>query len=226
MLYLFDIDGTLIGGDGSGRRAFERACAEVLHVEHALSHIRLDGMTDPLILDAAFEEHAGRRPTHAESTQVFEAYVHYLEDEVARGLYHVKPAVDETLTFLERRGACVGLATGNLEAGARIKLTRGDLWHRFAFGGYGSDAADRGELVRVAIGRGCSRLGRTLAREQVLVIGDTPKDVAAAHAAGALAVGIATGSHDVEELRASGADAAFPTMKEWLVALEDGDDAL
>src|SRR5678815_1052387 len=87
MLYLFDIDGTLIGGDGSGRRAFERACAEVLHVEHALSHIRLDGMTDPLILDAAFDEHAKRRPTAAEIDQILSAYLHYLEGEVARGLY-------------------------------------------------------------------------------------------------------------------------------------------
>src|SRR4051812_9371393 len=162
MLYLFDIDGTLIGGDGSGRRAFERACAEVLHVEHALSHIRLDGMTDPLILEAAFQEHVARAPTEAESRQIFAAYVQYLEDEVAEGLYHVKPAVEDSLRFLEGRGRCIGLATGNLEAGARIKLTRGDLWRRFPFGGFGSDAGDRAELVRVAIRRGQSRLGRTL----------------------------------------------------------------
>jgi phosphoglycolate phosphatase len=226
MLYLFDIDGTLIGGDGSGRRAFERACAQVLKVEHALAHIKLDGMTDPLILHAAFQEHAGRAPSATETEQVFSAYVQYLEDEVARGLYHVKPAVDEILSLLEARGCCVGLATGNLEAGARIKLTRGDLWRRFPFGGYGSDAGDRAELVRVAIGRGQARLGRSLSKEEMVVIGDTPKDVAAAHAAGALAVGVATGSHDVDELRACGADAVFPTMKEWLVALEDGGDAL
>jgi phosphoglycolate phosphatase-like HAD superfamily hydrolase len=216
MLYLFDIDGTLIGGDGSGRRAFERACAEVLHVEHALAHIKLDGMTDPLILDAAFAEHAGRAPTAGEVEQILSAYIGYLQDEVARGLYHVKPAVGETLDFLESRGVAIGLATGNLEAGARIKLQRGDLWHRFPFGGFGSDAGERAELVRVAIRRGQSRLGRTLAREQVVVIGDTPKDVAAAHAAGAVAVGVATGSHDIDELLACGAEAAFPTMKEWL----------
>jgi phosphoglycolate phosphatase-like HAD superfamily hydrolase len=218
MLYLFDIDGTLIGGDGSGRRAFERACAEVLHVEHALSHIQLDGMTDPLILEAAFAEHAGRPPTAAEINGILSAYVQYLEDEVARGRYHIKPAVDETLSFLESRGSGVGigLATGNLETGARIKLSRGDLWKRFPFGGFGSDAGERAELVRVAIRRGQSRLGRTLAREEVIVIGDTPKDVAAAHAAGAVAVGIATGGHTVDELRACGADWAYPTMAEWL----------
>src|SRR4051812_44617861 len=112
MLYLFDIDGTLIGGDGSGRRAFERACEAILNVEHALSHIRLDGMTDPLILDAAFAQHAGRAPSAAEIDQILSTYLHYLEDEVARGQYHVKPAVHETLAFLESRGRCIGLATG------------------------------------------------------------------------------------------------------------------
>ena len=219
MLFLFDIDGTLIGGDGSGRRAFERACATVLHVDHALAHLRLDGMTDPLILEAAFAEHASRRPTTAEIDSILTTYLGYLEDEVARGLYHVKPAVDETLSHLEARGEVVGLATGNLEGGARIKLQRGDLWRRFPFGGFGSDAGDRAELVRVAIRRGEQRAGRALAREERVVIGDTPKDVAAAHAAGALAVGVATGSHDLDELRASGADEVYPTMKEWLAAL-------
>ena len=203
MLYLFDIDGTLIGGDGSGRRAFERACAPILGVEHALAHIRLDGMTDPLILDAAFAEHAGRKPTAAEAELILTTYVEYLHDEVAQGLYHVKPAVDETLTWLEERRCVVGLATGNLEAGARIKLQRGDLWQRFPFGGFGSDAAERAELVRVGLRRGQERAGRTLAADEMVVIGDTPKDVAAAHAAGARAVGVATGSHSVDELRAS-----------------------
>jgi phosphoglycolate phosphatase len=219
MLYLFDIDGTLIGGDGAGRRAFERACAEVLGVEHALSHIQLDGMTDPLILESAFRQHAGRAPSAAETDQIFAAYLHDLEEEVQKSAFHIKPAVEETLSHLEVRGVCVGLATGNLEAGARIKLTRGDLWRRFPFGGYGSDAGDRAELVRVGILRGQSRLGRQLSREEVVVIGDTPKDVAAAHAAGAIAVGIATGSHSEADLRASGAESVHPTMKEWLATL-------
>jgi phosphoglycolate phosphatase-like HAD superfamily hydrolase len=214
MLYLFDIDGTLIGGDGSGRRAFERACLEVLHVEHALSHIRLDGMTDPLILQSAFAQHARRPPTTAEAERVFAAYIQYLEDEVARGLYHVKPAVHETLTLLEARGACIGLATGNLEAGARIKLQRGDLWRRFPFGGFGSDAPERAELVRVGIRRGEARLGKKLSREEVVVIGDTPRDIAAAHAAGACALAVATGGHPVEDL--GDAEWVFPSLKEWL----------
>jgi phosphoglycolate phosphatase-like HAD superfamily hydrolase len=222
MLYLFDIDGTLIGGDGSGRRAFERACAGPLGVPHALAHLRLDGMTDPLILDSAFAEHAGRKPTADEAAAIFDAYVGYLEGEVAAGLYDIKPSVDETLRWLESRGAVIGLATGNIERGARIKLARGDLWRRFPFGGFGSDAADRAELVRVAIERGAARAGRMLQREEIFVIGDTPRDVAAAHAAGARAVAVATGGHDLDELRAAGADEVYPTMREWCAVLSDG----
>jgi phosphoglycolate phosphatase-like HAD superfamily hydrolase len=219
MMYLFDIDGTLIGGDGSGRRAFERACHDCLGIAGALEHLRLDGMTDPLILASVFQEHHGRAPTDDESRTIFAAYVRHLELEVADGKYHVKPAVHDTLSLLEQRGATIGLATGNLEAGARIKLKRGDLWHRFAFGGFGSDAAERAALVEIAIARGAARAGRAFAPAEVVVIGDTPRDVAAAHAVGARAVAVATGWYDVAQLTAAGADAVFPTMAEWLATL-------
>ncbi len=223
MLYLFDIDGTLIGGDGSGRRAFERACHDCMGVAGALDHLRLDGMTDPLILERVFRHHHDRAPTQAETRAILDAYVRHLEAEVAAGLYQVKPAVDETLSLLERAGATIGLATGNIEAGARIKLRRGDLWRRFPFGGFGDDApatADgRTELVRTAILRGQARAGRSFARDDIFVIGDTPKDIVAAHAAGARAGAVATGWYALDELVAAGADAAYPTMAEWLATL-------
>jgi phosphoglycolate phosphatase-like HAD superfamily hydrolase len=221
MLYLFDIDSTLIGSDGPspGRRAFERACHEHMGILGALEHLRLDGMTDPLILDSVFRHHHDRAPTADEVRAIFEVYVRHLEAEVAAGLYHVTPAVHETLDHLAARGATIGLATGNLEAGARIKLTRGDLWRRFAFGGFGSDAADRAELVRIAIRRGAEHAGRAFMRDEIWVIGDTPKDIAAAHAAGARAVAVATGWYTIEQLRDAGADAAHPTMAEWLATL-------
>ena len=219
MLYLFDIDGTLIGGDGSGRRAFEQACHDHLGILGALEHLRLDGMTDPLILESVFRHHHDRTPTDDETRAIFDVYVRHLEAEVAAGLYHVKPAVHETLDLLESRGATIGLATGNLEAGARIKLTRGDLWRRFAFGGFGSDAALRAELVRIAIERGVQRAGRRFMRDEIWIIGDTPRDIAAAHDAGARCVAVATGWYTLAELQEAGADVAHPTMAEWLATL-------
>jgi phosphoglycolate phosphatase len=218
-MYLFDIDGTLIGGDGSGRRAFDRACLDCMGIAGALDHLLLDGMTDPLILASVFTQHHGRAPTDDETRSIFETYVSHLEREVAEGKYHVKPAVHDTLDYLEQQGATIGLATGNLEVGARIKLQRGDLWHRFAFGGYGSDAAERAQLVQKAIDRGTTLARRTFAPAEVLVIGDTPRDVAAAHAVGARAIGVATGRFSVAELQAAGADAAYPTMAEWLAEI-------
>lgn len=219
MLYLFDIDGTLIGGDGSGRRAFERACHDHLGIVGALEHLRLDGMTDPLILESVFRHHHDRAPTEEESRAIFDVYVQHLAREVADGMYHVKPAVHETLDHLEARGATIGLATGNLLEGARIKLQRGDLWHRFAFGGFGSDHADRSELVRTAIRRGVERAGRSFMRDEIWVIGDTPKDVAAAHTAGARCLGVATGWYTLDQLREAGADVVHPTLAEWLATL-------
>lgn len=230
MLYLFDIDGTLIGGDGAGRRAFDRACFERLGIQGALDDIKLDGMTDPLILERVYVKHVGRSPTASESDAVMRTYLGHLAREVATARYVVHDGVPEVLDLLESRGCLLGLATGNLEEGARIKLERGGLWQRFAFGGFGSDApphdGGRTELVKVAIERGHSRRssgaggpGRRFSREEMVVIGDTPRDISAAHAAGSTAVGVATGSFSVDELRAAGADAAFPTLREWMATL-------
>ena len=223
MLYLFDIDGTLIGGDGSGRRAFERACHEELGIMGALEHLRLDGMTDPLIVESVVRHHHERAATDEEMRAIFAVYLRHLESEIEAGLFHVKPAVHETLDHLERGGATIGLATGNLAAGARIKLQRGDLWRRFAFGGFGDDAPattnGRTELVRTAMRRGAERAGRSFGRDEIWVIGDTPKDVTAAHAAGARAVGVATGWYTLDQLRETGAEAVHPTLTEWLATL-------
>jgi phosphoglycolate phosphatase len=188
---------------------------DVLGVKLALAGLRLDGMTDPLILEHVFTTHLARAPEPREAEAIMDAYVRYLPDEIATAAYHVKPHVPETLDALEARGTTIGLATGNLEAGARIKLTRGNLWHRFPFGGFGSDARDRAELVRVAIARGRARAGRDFARDEILVVGDTPRDVAAAHDAGARAIGVATGGHTAAELRACGADEVYETLAEW-----------
>src|SRR5262249_60097846 len=108
--------------------------------------------------------------------------------------YQTRPGVLAALDHLDERGALLGLATGNIERGAEIKLTHGDLWRRFRLGGFGSDSADRAELVARAIERGERHAGRALdRRREIIVIGDTPKDVAAAHACGVPAIGGATG---------------------------------
>lgn len=215
-MYLFDIDGTLISAHGAGRRAFERALRELHGLDQGLDGIQLDGKTDPLILDEAFAAAGRGVATAVERERVFAEYVRHLDGELTRARYRVLPGVERALQHLEARGAHLGLQTGNLEAGARRKLEFGGLWHRFAFGGFGSDAAQRERLVALAIERGNARAGRALSREEVWVIGDTPRDVAAAHAAGARAVGVATGSYDCAALQAAGAEIVVETLDAWV----------
>jgi phosphoglycolate phosphatase-like HAD superfamily hydrolase len=214
MLLLFDIDGTLVSSDGAGRRAFDAACFELLQIEGALDGIKLDGMTDPVLLHMVYERHYGRAPSDHESRAVLERYVMLLAPEVQKSKYVVHEGVPEAMQ-LAARGHVLGLATGNLREGARIKLERCDLWKHFAFGGFSSDASERSEIVRTAIARGRAAGGDG----EVWVIGDTPRDVAAAHAAGARALGVATGSYSVEDLQGCGADLAVPTLRSWLATL-------
>jgi phosphoglycolate phosphatase-like HAD superfamily hydrolase len=211
VIFLFDIDGTLVATGGAGRRAFERALLDVLGLAEGLRAVQLDGKTDPLILDEALAAAGRRAPTSAERAAVLAAYLAHLPDEMARCRYQVLPGVERTLDRLETRGVAIGLQTGNVEGGARCKLERGDLWRRFRFGGYGSDAHERAELVRIAIARG----QRHLATDEVWVIGDTPRDVAAAHAAGAHAIGVATGAYDADALTHAGADLVLETLDGW-----------
>lgn len=220
LLVLFDIDGTLVRTGGAGFRALDRAFVDLFGFT-CPADLPLSGKTDPLIVEEVFVARTGRPPAPDAAQRVLDLYVRFLADEVARSAtYRVLPGVPAALDRLEAGGdAVVGLATGNVEDGARIKLERGGLWGRFRFGGYGSDAADRPRLVARAIERGERYAGRTFPRRDIVVIGDTPRDVAAAHACGVTAIGVATGPHAAAALHASGADVVMETLEElpaWL----------
>lgn len=222
LVYLFDIDGTLVSSPrGVGRRAFEVACLRAAGIERALREITLHGNTDLRILGEAFALARGRAPTETERGAVLAAYIECLGEELlAEGCIEVLPAVRETLEALEARGALIGLATGNIEAGARLKLGRVGLWERFRFGGFGSDAEDRAEIVRVGIARAAALHGDGPVRpDEVWVVGDTPRDIDAARRAGARSVGVATGPHDVEVLRQAGAERVYATLDGLLASL-------
>ena len=104
------------------------------------------------------------------------------------------------------------LGTGNIREGARIKLDRVGLFARFGFGGFGCDDEDRTALLRRGAERGADSLGLTLEEVRVVVVGDTPKDVAAAHGIGAESVGVGTGSFTAEALVGAGATCAFASL--------------
>lgn len=216
VLFLFDIDGTLLLSGGAGLRALERAFLDLHGMSGAMEGIPPDGKTDPFIVEEIFHHRLGRRPTAVEQGTLLDKYLGHLASEVRDSQrFQIMPGVGPALDLLLHHGATIGLATGNILDGARIKLEHGQLWHRFAFGGYASDAADRSEVVACAIRRGEAHAGRSFAPKEIFVVGDTPRDVAAAHACGAVALGVATGPHPAKNLLSAGADVVFETLEEF-----------
>jgi phosphoglycolate phosphatase len=212
-ILLFDIDGTLVTTGGAGRRAMQRGFGAIFGRPEVMD-FRMDGMTDRLIVKQALAI-IGEEPRDELIERILEAYVDALRDEVLRvpdEHYRVHAGMHDAILHGKERGAAVGLGTGNVHVGARVKLERVGLHDAFGFGGFGSDAEERVHVLAVGAERGAATLGVPLSACSVVVIGDTPKDVAAAQGIGAACVGVATGSYSVEALLASGADHAFSDL--------------
>lgn len=211
---LFDIDGTLLDTGGSGRRAIERAFERRHGRRDACSAISFSGMTDRAIARAGLAA-IGVDPTREAIDALLAVYLEALADELARTpTCVVHPGISAALDAAGAAGAAIGLGTGNIADGARLKLARVGLHERFAFGGYGSDHEIRSELLAVGARRGALALGAKLEACRVVVIGDTPKDIAAAQAIGAECVAVATGWFTVEALAACGPTRVFATLAE------------
>jgi len=207
ILYLFDIDGTLLHAHGSGRGAFDAVFAEIHGVADASRGIRYGGKTDPAIVDEIFAARLGRAATADERAAFLDAYVPRLRALLAEQGVEVLAGVHDALAYLRRR-ARLGVATGNIRAGADAKLRAAGLHEHFDVGGYGCDSAVRAELVAKAIERG-SRAGDV---NEVIVVGDTIHDIAAARACGATVVAVATGADPADKL--AHADAVLATLAE------------
>lgn len=227
-LFLFDVDGTLVSARGAGRRAMGRALEAVYGVTGPIGSYDFRGKTDPqIVLDLMGSAGLPASLVEERLASFYDRYVQNLRDEIRRaGGVEVMPGVAELVRRLgERADAVLGLLTGNIEAGARIKLEPTGLLPHFRVGAYGSDEADRGRLPALAARRAQALAGEPLSPERVVVIGDTPLDIACARAFGARAVSVATGGHRVEELAAHDPDflfADFADVGAVLAALLDG----
>jgi phosphoglycolate phosphatase len=214
---LFDVDGLLITTGGAGTRSWRWAFNELYGIPADIGEFTEAGMTDPVVGRLTFMRVIGHDPSPAELSKVISHYLMRLPEEVASSSgYKVLAGVDELLPRLSKAGFLLGITTGAVDAAAHIKLARANLNRFFSFGGYGSDSADRGELTRKAIDRAGEILGARLESQRVLVLGDTPNDIAAAHAAGAIGVGVASGHSSKEELRNAGADYVLGSLLEEL----------
>ncbi len=227
-LVLFDIDGTLLSTDGAGRRAIRRALLDETGMAGPIESYRLDGKTDPQIiselLSLAGHPAAG---DDARIAAVCRRYVAQLRIELATspGATRLLDGVRELLDALQpherAEGALVGLLTGNLAAGAALKLGAAGLDPaRFAVGAYGSDSPRRTDLPAVAAVRAAALAGRPFAGGDIVIVGDTPADVACGRPLGARSVAVATGSYDAAALRAAGAAQVFDTLADTAAVLD------
>jgi phosphoglycolate phosphatase-like HAD superfamily hydrolase len=214
---LFDIDGTLITTGGAGATSWRWAFDELYGVPADIGAFTDAGMTDPEVGRLTFLNVVGHEPSDQELAAVMAKRLAYLPRAVAESEgYRVLDGVEELLPRLADDGYLLGLTTGGVEAAAHIKLARANLNRYFPFGGYGSDSTDRTELTKKAIERAGTILARPVDPRLVLVVGDTPLDIAAAHGAGAIAVGVASGHFSREELGAAGADHVVGSLREEL----------
>jgi phosphoglycolate phosphatase len=214
---LFDIDGTLITTGGAGTVAWRMAFEDLYGIPADIGRYTDAGMTDPEVGRLTFRHVLGRDPKPEEMVTLISKRTTHLPQAVADSKgYKVLDGVPEALEQLSRAGFLLGLTTGGVEAAAHIKLARAGLDHYFCFGGYGSDSSDRAKLTRKAIERAGAILGGPVDPQRVLVVGDTPLDIEAAHAAGAISVGVASGHFDEEALRAAGANYVLGSLREAL----------
>lgn len=202
-LILWDIDGTLLSTGGAGRAALDDAFEALHGISAAFSSVDFGGRTDYGIVRQAYAVHGLELPADG-GEALLRAYLPRLRERLALGRARIRlcPGVPEVLDAAGER-AVNALLTGNWAEGARHKLDAVGLWDRFAFGAFGDDSADRNALVPVALRRAHAR---GLAPERVVVIGDTPHDVACARAGGAVAVAVSTGWSSKEELVAAAPD--------------------
>jgi phosphoglycolate phosphatase len=212
-LVLFDIDGTLLHTGGVGIKAFARAFASEFGIHDGTERLKFSGRTDVSLVREVFTLHQIEpSPRHFE--RFFAAYLSSLREMIADCQGGACHGVLEFHQALENQPEppLIGLLTGNIKQGARIKLERFNLWEKFPFGGFADDHEHRDLIAAVAHQRGSERFGRTLRGEEVLVIGDTPLDIRCARAIGAKVLAVATGGTLIEELAQHQPDWAVPDL--------------
>ena len=210
-IILFDIDGTLLASGGAGKLALETAFTEDFGQEIRF-HVPYSGRTDRAIVRELFESHnVVHTPENVE--KLMAGYLRRLPECLVRMQGRVLPGVADLLAHLGGRNqVAVGLLTGNVRAGAKVKLGHFGLFEHFAFGGFGDHHFDRDDVAREALAAVRDHVRDHVNVDRVWVIGDTPLDVRCARAIGAKVLAVATGTHTFEELAASGPDLVLENL--------------
>lgn len=220
-LVLFDIDGTLLDTDGAGRLGLAASFRSVFgrdDIEQFVARVSFGGRTDPHII-ASIAQEAGIAPSEVESryAELREAYLQALRSQLAlpNPRRRVMPGVERLLETLSGRpDVYLGLVTGNIEDGARIKLDAFGLNRFFIDGGFASDHPERREIARIAHQRLSRRAGFYFPADRVMVIGDTELDIACARANGFRAIAVHSGWAPREQLEAAQPDTLLTDLSD------------
>lgn len=203
-LLLFDIDGTLLRAEDATRQAMNRSFYDIFETEKTIEDISFLGRTDPELFQEASVKLRGRRLNAGEYYSIVKQYLALLPEELSRCAFRLMPCIEQLLPLLSSRtDVILGLETGNIEPAAYLKLKRGKIDHYFSFGGFGSDSADRNELVRVAIERGRRLNDGAIPDKNIFVIGDSPHDISAGKNLGVNTIAVGTGLVTMEKLLAA-----------------------
>jgi phosphoglycolate phosphatase len=209
---LFDIDGTLVASGGAGKAALEAALTEEFGVPSLLENMQLSGRTDRGIMADLLRRH-GLDDSPENYRRLRDSYLRHLPQFLHSG--RILPGIAELLAHLaERDDVAVGLLTGNVRAGAKVKLGFFGLYDYFAFGGYGDHHLDRDDVAREALAEVRERFNGSILPERIWVVGDTPLDIRCARSIGARAVAVATGWHNAEELAEHRPDLLFADLSD------------
>ncbi|MCP5467732.1 MAG: HAD family hydrolase [Deltaproteobacteria bacterium] len=201
-MIIFDIDGTLLMTGGAGKSAFNSVFAELYQISEAWQDILPDGRTDPSLIKEIFQKNLGYKPETKAYQKVAKIYIEKMEQALqAAPRFRLLPGITDLLeTLFQRYPQALGIATGNFEDSAQLKLKRAGLENYFSFGGFGSDSEDRLALTRKALERGRQALKRWIPPEDVFLVGDTPHDIRCGKLLGMNTVAVASGSHSKKEL--------------------------
>ena len=213
-LLLFDIDGTLIRSSGGGQSIFA-ALEQVLGRPFPEKTWDMGGKTDRLI----FREMSERMGLVGKDfldrvPELDRCYLKELEERLSRTEVRTHPGVESLLEALGSQNQVLALLTGNHPEGARMKLERAGIWHRFKFGAYGHQTDRREDLPALARALAREKVGREFGQKQMIIIGDTPRDIACARAGGCRVLAVATGGSSYEVLEAAKPDLLVRTLED------------
>ena len=212
--YLFDIDGTLVRSrDRIHFNSFAECVHQVTGFEVSLTGVVLHGGTDTAILREAFQ--LAGVPDEAwepQTAAILDAMRQTIAERRGEMQLWKMPGVDETLAHLAKRGALLGLATGNLEMIGWTKVEEVGLREWFRFGGFSDRFEVRSEMVLDALTKARELLGNP-AETRICVVGDTPRDIGAAKENGLPVIAVATGNYSFEELAAGKPEVCTPSLQ-------------